>query len=364
MNYASPATAAAIAFGLCSPAAGQDASKAATAPSKAPSVYEVQPGNTLEDFSDQLFGDKDYWRGIMGQNPAIKNPNKIYPGQKIRPIPKASTSAQPNRWRRPIPADRTPLLRSLERELSGVADDSWDIPLSPRQAPTQAQVQLQAQVQKGQQAVTSQTAGSSLKRPSQYPQFWLFPRDVRVVATMAPREDSTLYRVNKGKLELKRRGDITAKPFCLIRPIAEDAENDRRLYRVIARFFPYEAPLSQPFRLEGRHVESKVGDQLAASCPPTIRAIHSRYDDGAGTLAIPRAEVTVFHPEMRQFILPGQDAIWRLASGALPDTVRYLRLYRTDEGQQKKIEMARVEILQRSDRTLVVRYLALANTSF
>lgn len=339
--------------------------------------YKVEPGNTLEDFSHQLFNDKNYWRGIRSQNPEIKNPNLIYPGQTIA-APKADkTSGGAKKWRPPPAADHSLLLRRMENELAAPYSDSsafsYDdglgtpgagAAMDAAYAPT-ADLGA-AQNPDDEQAASYQAATglASQPRKKQYPQFWLLPASARIIATMGPKDDSDLYQVNRGQIKLKRRGEITAKPFCLIRPLASDAATGRRLYRIIARYFPEDAPLAQPFKLEWRHLEARVGDQLSAQCPPSLATIRSRYDGESSSLAIPREEVTVFHPEMRQFILPGQDALWRLESGALPDSIRFLRLYRTDAKNGDKIETARVEILQRSDRNLIVRYLTLANTAF
>lgn len=336
--------------------------------------YRVEPGNTLEDFSHQLFDDKDYWRGIRSANPEIKNPDLIYPGQTLRTPESSGQGALRKGWRPPPPADHSLLLRRMENELAAPYSDSSAFTFgraggagAPAQpglgAPAQPGLGARARPAVPRYEGASAEGAASLGRAQlQYPQFWLMPMDARIIATMGPKDDSQLIQVNRDTIVLKRRGEITAKPFCLIRPLANDAATGRRLYRVIARYYPKAAPLDQPFALQWRHLEAQVGDQLSAKCPPSLRAIRSRYAGESRSLAIPREEVTVFHPEMRQFILPGQDALWRLASGALPDSIRYLRLYRTAGGD--KIATAKVEILQRSDRNLIVRYLSLASPSF
>lgn len=327
--------------------------------------YRVEPGNTLEDFSHQLFDDKNYWRGIRQENPAIKNPNLIYPGQTIAAPESAPEQAGAKRWQQPPPADHSRLLRRMENELAAPYSDSSSFSYGePAATPTVSYPAPSLPVVKEAGNQEPPPSAPPTKSFREYPKFWLMAMDARIIATLGPKDDSRLYQVNRDRIVLGRQGEVTAKPFCLIRPLANDTETGLRLYRIIARYFPEDAPLDQPFSLKWRHLEAQVGDQLSAACPPSLAAIRSRYGDDQSSLAIPREEVTVYHPEMRQFILPGGDALWRLASGALPDSIRYLRLYRTDPTSGDRIETARVEILQRSDRNLIVRYLSLANTSF
>jgi len=46
--------------------------------------YEVQKGDTLWDISGREFKDFFQWPMIWKENPGIKNPDRIYPGQEIR----------------------------------------------------------------------------------------------------------------------------------------------------------------------------------------------------------------------------------------------------------------------------------------
>lgn len=315
--------------------------------------YKVQPGDTLEDFSHQLFDNKNHWRSIWPKNPEIKNPDLIYPDQKLKLDPQTGSKAAPPPLRAPVGRDLTQVLLRLEADLSG-----YGVPYEPQSYALG-------------NGNTPQPQPAAIERPPplgkpvpEYPSLWLFPRRIRVIATMGEREDSALYQVNGRTINLPRSGNITAKPFCLLRPIAADSDQDMRLYRVIARFFPQEDALAQPFALISRQQEARVGDQLTAACPPSLAAIRADFEDESGALAIPREEVTVYHPEMKQFILPGEVALWRLRSGALPGSIRTLRLYRRDQDSGQKLETARVEILQRSQQNLIVRYTSLANTAF
>lgn len=328
--------------------------------------YEVQPGNTLEDYSYQFFDDSSYWQQILGLNPKIRNPELIYPGQRLR----STAAARPLRAKaasqghRAFPADQTERLLRIEAQLDAA---SMPEDYEPRYRPV---------ARRPKPTWTLSTAAPV--RPQvrrQYPQLWLFPADIRIIATMTSRDDSRLYRVNDGQLKLGRSGEVSAKPFCLIRPMARQIETEsgseeqesRQLVQIVAKYFPYDDPLAQPFRVISRQLEAKAGDLLSASCPPSLAAIRSdaNYDsERSDGLTIPREEVNIYHPEQRRFILPGQDALWRLKSGALPSSVRYLKLYRRAKESQSPVPMATVEVLQRDGQNLIVRYLSLSNTTF
>jgi len=52
-------------------------------------TYEVKPGDSLSKIAKQLLGDGNAWKKIFDANKDIlKDPNKIYPGQKLK-IPKS-----------------------------------------------------------------------------------------------------------------------------------------------------------------------------------------------------------------------------------------------------------------------------------
>jgi len=46
--------------------------------------YEIQKGDTLWDISGKEYGDSFQWPMIWKENPEIKNPDRIYPGQEIK----------------------------------------------------------------------------------------------------------------------------------------------------------------------------------------------------------------------------------------------------------------------------------------
>lgn len=49
-----------------------------------PSEYEVQPGDSLSKIAQELLGDGNRWPEIFEANKGlIKDPNLIYPGQKL-----------------------------------------------------------------------------------------------------------------------------------------------------------------------------------------------------------------------------------------------------------------------------------------
>lgn len=47
-------------------------------------IYTVQKGETLSSIAQKVLGDKFRYKEIMTLNPEIKDPNKIYPNQKIK----------------------------------------------------------------------------------------------------------------------------------------------------------------------------------------------------------------------------------------------------------------------------------------
>ena len=52
-------------------------------------IYVVQKGDTMEKISQKLFGTPRKWKLIFDLNrEVVKNPNKLYPGQKIKIPPK------------------------------------------------------------------------------------------------------------------------------------------------------------------------------------------------------------------------------------------------------------------------------------
>ena len=63
-------------------------SSSSTAPQPAPvagRTYVVVRGDTLSQIAEREYGDATRWREIYQANRAtIKNPNLIYPGQKLR----------------------------------------------------------------------------------------------------------------------------------------------------------------------------------------------------------------------------------------------------------------------------------------
>ncbi len=57
----------------------------ATEQSAAFTTYTVQSGDTLEKISKKVYGSSKQWKKIYNFNSdVLKNPNKIYPGQKIK----------------------------------------------------------------------------------------------------------------------------------------------------------------------------------------------------------------------------------------------------------------------------------------
>lgn len=59
------------------------ASAAQTSVVKALATVTVVRGDTLSEIAERRCGSQSYWRAIWGQNPTIRNPNLIYPGQKL-----------------------------------------------------------------------------------------------------------------------------------------------------------------------------------------------------------------------------------------------------------------------------------------
>jgi nucleoid-associated protein YgaU len=63
--------------------------------SGASATYTVKKGDSLSKISKKLYGDASKWRGIYEANqPLIKNPDLIYPGQVLR-IPKLYPKVDP-----------------------------------------------------------------------------------------------------------------------------------------------------------------------------------------------------------------------------------------------------------------------------
>jgi nucleoid-associated protein YgaU len=60
-----------------------------TAPAaEAYETYEVKPGDSLSKIAKKAYGDANAWKRIFEANTGIlKDPNKIFPGQKLK-IPK------------------------------------------------------------------------------------------------------------------------------------------------------------------------------------------------------------------------------------------------------------------------------------
>ncbi len=49
------------------------------------SVYEVKPGDSLSKIAKRHYGDANSWNRIFEANKdVVKDPNKIFPGQKLR----------------------------------------------------------------------------------------------------------------------------------------------------------------------------------------------------------------------------------------------------------------------------------------
>ena len=56
-----------------------------TAPSTAPKIYEVVPGDSLSKIAKREYGNAGEWKRIFEANRDIlKDPDKIYPGQKLK----------------------------------------------------------------------------------------------------------------------------------------------------------------------------------------------------------------------------------------------------------------------------------------
>lgn len=60
-----------------------------------PKSYVVQVGDTLQGISGFFFGNPDLWPEIWSLNPAITNPNWIYPGQRLVLIPEGDDVPEP-----------------------------------------------------------------------------------------------------------------------------------------------------------------------------------------------------------------------------------------------------------------------------
>jgi nucleoid-associated protein YgaU len=71
--------------------AGQPAAKSEAAPAAAPKTtyYTIEKGDTLSKIAKRFYGDPQKYHDLFDANrEVIKDPDKIYPGQKIR-IPNA-----------------------------------------------------------------------------------------------------------------------------------------------------------------------------------------------------------------------------------------------------------------------------------
>lgn len=66
-----------------SPVPPSQAQAPAQAVEAASETYVVQKGDTLWDIAKQLYSDPLYWQQIWSQNPFIKNPNRIFPGDTL-----------------------------------------------------------------------------------------------------------------------------------------------------------------------------------------------------------------------------------------------------------------------------------------
>ena len=61
-----------------------------SAPASETRTYEVKPGDSLSKIAKQEYGDANKWPQIFEANKDIlKDPNKIYPGQKLKIPPLA-----------------------------------------------------------------------------------------------------------------------------------------------------------------------------------------------------------------------------------------------------------------------------------
>ena len=57
--------------------------------STATKIYEVKPGDSLSKIAKREYGDGNAWKPIFEANKDIlKDPNKIFPGQKLKIPPK------------------------------------------------------------------------------------------------------------------------------------------------------------------------------------------------------------------------------------------------------------------------------------
>jgi len=91
-------------------------------------IHKVQEGDTLWDLSEGYFHDPLLWPEIWKNNPNIKNPNRIYPGQGVK-IPvfsvqsstapafsgEAAVSVKPENYPGVVAAAGTPPVRMIEK---------------------------------------------------------------------------------------------------------------------------------------------------------------------------------------------------------------------------------------------------------
>ncbi len=57
--------------------------------STATKIYEVKPGDSLSKIAKREYGSANAWKAIFEANKdVIKDPDKIYPGQKLKIPPK------------------------------------------------------------------------------------------------------------------------------------------------------------------------------------------------------------------------------------------------------------------------------------
>ena len=61
------------------------------APAQAFKIYEVKPGDSLSRIAKHEYGSGNEWQRIFDANQdVLKDPNKIFPGQKLKIPPKSS----------------------------------------------------------------------------------------------------------------------------------------------------------------------------------------------------------------------------------------------------------------------------------
>lgn len=258
--------------------------------------YTVEPGDTLEDFSFELFRDKKYWKEIAPYNKNIYNPDLIFPNQKIRVSNPPSAE------------------NSLEVHAFGENGVSKEPAKEPKSHSSYDISKLDFRYQKTSKIKKMETLNNNTENESlelQIP-YLVFQKKPIYKINLPNNTNHDLYRFNDKLLPINTSFPLVqGKQYCIVRLLVsmEITENQiQYFYSIIGKFKPIAKLDSNTYQIKIDKIfrEFQKQDQIVNKCnlkfsPSSVNSEKATKLDIKKVKIVSHDKRTLFHKN--QFVI-------------------------------------------------------------